>query len=121
MENIRIEINDRRKIFAIREMFTNAFPNLKLEFYAKPHSGEGAHSDKIVTNNRLTIADCRTVDNNGFLEINPEMTTSELKNHLLDVFGLKVEICKWDGFSWKAADSGKQSLSVFNKQNGFAL
>ncbi|ASS50411.1 MAG: hypothetical protein A3D31_12655 [Candidatus Fluviicola riflensis] len=118
MEVISIEINGRRKAYAVRELFNKAFPNLKLEFYAKPHTKDGPHSEKIVTSSRLTIADCRTVDHNGMLVIEPGMTTTELKNHLRDTFGLKGEVFKWNGASWQPVDSGKQSLENLNKLNG---
>lgn len=121
MKAISIEINDRRKAYTIRELFSNLFPNLKLEFYAKPHTSDGPHSDKIVTSTRLTIGDCRTVDYNGILIIDPDMSTGELKDNLLQTFGLKAEIYKWSGSSWQPADSGRESLATFNRLNGHTL
>lgn len=121
MKAISVEINNRRKVFTIRELFNNEFPSLKLEFYAKPHTADGPHSDKLVVNNRLTIGDCRTVDHDGVLVIDPAMTTGELKRQLSDTFGLKGEIYQWNGSTWKMADSGKQSLETFSGSNGAVL
>lgn len=121
MKAITIEINDHRKAYTVRELFSSLFTNLKLEFYAKPHTSDGPHSDKIVTNSRLTIGDCRTVDYNGMLMIDPEMSTSEFKDNLLQTFGLKAEIYHWSGVSWQPIDSGSQSLEEVNRLNGHSF
>jgi hypothetical protein len=115
MKTIQIEINNRRKVFAIRELFSNEFKNLKLEFYAKPHTEDGPHSEKIVRNSGFTVGDCRTENHNGILLIRPDMTISELKDYLRNTFGLKAEIYKLDGSSWITSDSGSISLEEFNR------
>lgn len=117
MEAIHIEINDRRKIHTIQELFNAEFPNLKLEFYAKPHMKNGPHSDKIVDNGRLTLGDCRTSDHDGMFILDPSLTTTELKDYLRDTFGLKAEIYRLFDESWQVADSGDLPLETFNRLN----
>ena len=114
METIQIEINNHRKVFAIREFFSNEFKNLKLEFYAKPNTEDGPHSEKIVRNSGFTVGDCRTENPNGMLVITPEMTVRVLKDYLRDTFGLKAEVYKLDGSSWITTDSDTMSLKEFN-------
>ncbi len=121
MEAIQIEINNHRKVFAIRELFTNKFKNLKLEFYAKPHTEDGAHSDKIVRNSSFTIGDCRSGGQNGMLIIKPEMTPVELKDYLRDAFGLETEIYKWTDASWQIIDSGEMTLEKINRLNSISV
>jgi hypothetical protein len=121
MKTISIEINDRRKAYTVKELFSNEFPNLKLEFYAKPHTPDGPHSEHLVTSNRLTIGDCRTSGNDGTLTIDPQMTTTGLKSYLGDTFGLKAEIYRWSGSSWQPVKTGQQSLEELNRLNGITL
>jgi hypothetical protein len=121
MEAIHIEINNHRKVFAIRELFTNKFKNLKLEFYAKPHTDDGPHSDKIVRNSSFTIGDCRTGGHTGMLTVKPEMTALELKNDLRDTFGLEIEIYKWVDASWQIIDSNDMTLEKLNRLNSISV
>lgn len=121
MKAIQFELNNNRKVVAIQEFFNSEFPNLKLEFYAKPHVNDGSHSSKIVSGNGRTIADCRTVDNDGMLVIQPGMTTSELKDYLRDTFGLKAEVYKRSNKKWEIGDSGNQSLERFDGLNSYAF
>ena len=121
MEAIQIEINNHRKVFAIRELFTNKFRNLKLEFYAKPHTEDGSHSGKIVRNSSFTIGDCRSGGQSGTLIIHPEMTTSELKDYLRDTFGIKAEIYKWTDASWQIIDSGDKTLEKINRPDTLSV
>lgn len=120
MEAIQIEINNDRKVFAIRELFSHTFKNLKLEFYAKPHTEDGPHPDKIIRNSSFTIGDCRTDGRNGMLVIKPEMTAEELKNYLRNTFGLETEIYKWSDASWQVKDSNEMTLEKLNRLNGIS-
>ena len=83
-KQIIITINDKRKLFAIKKEFNTAFPALKMEFLAKPHTKTGASSKKFIRSNFNTIADCRTTHNEGHVEINPEMTARELEDNFRD-------------------------------------
>lgn len=112
MKTIQIEINNHRKVFAIRELFGIEFKNLKLEFYAKPNTEDGPHSEKIVRNSGFTVGDCRTENHNGMLVITPDMTVRGLKDYLRDTFGLKAEVYKWDGSSWIITDSDSDTMSL---------
>ncbi len=121
MEAIQIEINNHRKVFAIRELFTNKFRNLKLEFYAKPHTEGGPHPEKMVRNSSFTVGDCRSGGKNGMLIINPEMTPSELKDYLRNTFGLETEIYRWTEESWQIIDSGDMTLEKINRLNNLSV
>lgn len=121
MEAIQIEINNHQKVFAIRELFTNKFKNLKLEFYAKPHTEDGPHSGKIVRNSSFTIGDCRSGGQNGILLIKPEMTVAALTDYMRDTFGLETEIYKWADGAWQIIDSGEMTLEKMNRLNSISV
>ncbi len=121
MKTAQFELNNHRKVIALKEFFNSEFPNLKLEFYAKPHVNGGTHSDKMVSGKDATIGDCRAFSNDGIVQIESGMTTNELKDYLRDTFGLKVEVYKRSLSTWEIADSGNQSLERFDGLNSYAF
>ena len=89
---MKIVINNNRKIFAIQEEFSKAFPGLKIVFFAKPSKPGAAPSKKLVRHSSKTLQECRAISKEGTIEILPSMNISELKEHFRDVYGLSVEI-----------------------------
>ena len=89
---MKIEINNERKIFAIQEEFSNSFPNFKIAFHEKPNTHDGPASEKLVKSSSKTIAECRTIRNSGSISITSGMSVGELKQHMVDIFGLTIEI-----------------------------
>lgn len=97
---MKITINDRRKIFAVQEEFTTAFPYLKLEFFAKPHSPGGGSAKKFITQQSKTLGDCRTIHNKGNITITGNMTVGDLEQRFADVYGLGVQVFRRSGKVW---------------------
>jgi hypothetical protein len=97
---MKITINDKRKIFAIQEEFTQSFPYLKLEFFAKPHSEGGGSAKKIIRHNSKTLGECRTIHNSGRITITPQMTVTDLEQRFADVYGLGVQVFRKSGKVW---------------------
>lgn len=97
---MKITINDNRKIFAIQEAFTNAFPYLKLEFFAKPHKTGGASAKKFIKHPSKTLGECRTVHNTGTITITGNTTVGELEQRFSDVYGLGVQVFRRSGKIW---------------------
>ena len=89
---MKIAINNSRKIFAIQEEFSNMFPCLKLEFFAKPSRPGAAPSKKLVRHSSKTLQDCRAISREGTIDILPSMNISDLKENFRDIYGLSVEI-----------------------------
>lgn len=97
---MNIIINDHRKIFAIQEAFSKAFPYLKLEFLSKPHTSTGSSSPKLVRRNSKTLGECRVVHNKGKITITPNMSVADLEQKFSDVYGLKIQVYRKSGTSW---------------------
>jgi len=91
---MKMTINDQRKVFAIKEEFTAAFPNLKLDFYSKPHTSGGANSLKLIHGNHHTLEECRNIHNDGSITINPQMNVSDLEEQFMDVYGIKIKVSR---------------------------
>jgi hypothetical protein len=114
---MKITINDKRKIFAIQEDFNEAFPYLKLEFFAKPHKAGGASAKKFMKSSSKTLGECRTIHNKGTLNITPQMTVIELEQHFADVYGLSVQVFRKSGRVWlETTITDSWTLEEQNKQ-----
>jgi hypothetical protein len=89
---MKIIINNKRKIFAIQEEFSAAYPGLKIAFHAKPNRTGAAPPEKLVSHNSKTLQECRIIHNEGVVEVLPTMYVGDVKDLFRDVFGLTVEI-----------------------------
>lgn len=96
---MKIAINDHRKIFAIQEEFNIVFPYLKLEFFSKPNSTEGASVKKFIKHSK-TLGECRTVHNKGQITITPNMSVTDMEQRFMDIYGLGVEVFRKSGKAW---------------------
>jgi hypothetical protein len=105
---MKIAINNSRKIFAIQEEFSNMFPCLKLEFFAKPSRPGAAPSKKLVRHSSKTLQDCRAISREGTIDILPSMNISDLKENFRDIYGLSVEI-------FRKAENGADDTLVSDK------
>ncbi len=97
---MKITINDQRKIFAIQEEFSQYFPYLKIEFFAKPHKPGGPSSKKIMKHPAKTLGECRTIHGSGTITITPNMTVADLEQNFQDVYGLSVQVFRKSGRAW---------------------
>ena len=95
-----ITINDQRKIFAIQEEFNTSFPNLKLEFFSKPHQTNGASEKEFIKHNSKTIGECRTIHESGHITITPHMTVNYLEQTFSNTYGLGVQVFRKAGHNW---------------------
>ncbi len=100
---MKIEINDHRKLFAVKSEFHTAFPNFKIEFFEKPSKSGGAPSEKIVKHDSATLGQCRLAHNKGNLSLAAGMSVGELSQNFRDVYELSVQVLQKNGNEWKEA------------------
>jgi len=112
---MKITINDHRKIFAIQKSFTQMFPFLKLEFFAKPHTPGGASPRKLMLSPSKTIGQCRVVHSKGTLTILPQMTINDLEHGFNDTFGLTVKVLRKSGNTW--LETASTDMLSLEKEN----
>lgn len=99
-DNMKITINDKRKIQTIQEEFNEAFPYLKLEFFSRPHKPGAGSAKKFVKHNSKTLGECRTIHNTGKISITPSMTVADLEQKFNEVYGLGVQVFRKSGKVW---------------------
>lgn len=87
----KIEINNKRKIRDIQTEFNDFFPHLKIEFFIIHRS---AFYDQIkeYVDASSSLLKCREKNNDGYIFLNDELRTLDLKNNLKKDFGLNIEI-----------------------------
>jgi hypothetical protein len=89
---MKITINDHRKVSAIQEEFSSVFPDLRLEFHARPSRVGAPPAEKLVRDRGKSLLDCRSTHEKGEIDIEPGMSAEEIKENFRDAFGLSVEI-----------------------------
>ncbi len=89
---MKIIINDHRKVSAIQQEFNLVFPDLKLEFHARPSKAGAAAARKFVTDGGKTLLYCRNTHNKGAIDLSPAMSAAEIEDSFRDAFGLSVEV-----------------------------
>ncbi|CAN5397708.1 hypothetical protein BH11BAC1_BH11BAC1_06970 [soil metagenome] len=97
---MKITISDRRKISAIQNDFSETFPYLRLEFFAKPHEPGGASPKKLIKHPSKTLGECRTVHKSGTITITPNMTVTDLEQNFRNVYGLSIQVFRKSGKVW---------------------
>lgn len=113
---MKITINDHRKIFAIQEEFNTAFPNLKLEFYVKPHQSGGSSEKEFIKHSSKTLGECRTIHEDGNITITPNMTVMNLEENFRNIYGLGVQVLKKAGNAWiETTETSGLTLEEENK------
>ncbi len=95
-----ITISDSRKIYTIQEDFNKLFPNLKINFFVKPHKYDGPLSKKIISNISKTLGECRIIHSKGSITITPNMIVTDLDQNFNDVYGLSVQVFRRSGDTW---------------------
>lgn len=114
---MKIIINDHRKIFAIQKEFSELFPNLKIEFFTKPHQSGGSSPKKMMKHPSKTLGECRVVHTKGMLSITPGLTVADLEQNFSCVYGLSVQVFRKSGKTWLETNTTDGwSLEEQNKQ-----
>ncbi len=115
--NIALEIRDDRTIDSIQEEFAKEFPYLKLEFFTRTNSIANPNFKKIVKHNSKFIRECRTIHNNGTINILPNMSIATLEQNFKTEFGLSVQVLRKSGKVWlETTLTNNWSLAEQNRQ-----
>lgn len=114
---MKIEINNHRKVYTLKEEFNSSFFNLKIEFYKKPGKPDGPPSKKFV-GNRKSLVECRAVHNSGFIPILSGMTVGELKQNFNDVYGLAIGLLQNQDSSYEGTPGSE--ITILEETNSKA-
>lgn len=114
---MKILINDTRKIADIQEEFHEHYPYLKLIFFSGTHKPKCETSKTLMIHANKTVGECRTKHNQGFIEIVPFMSVTNLEQHFNTIFGLGVQVFRQSGKAWlETTVTDSWTLEEQNKQ-----
>jgi hypothetical protein len=93
-------ITNSKKLFDIKREFSEKFPYLKLEFYAKQHKeGEGSEAELKIDGDQ-TIGAIRATHNEGDLSIDGHLKVSTFERMFFEKYGLNVQVFRKSGTIW---------------------
>ena len=114
---MKIEITDHRKIYTVQKEFSQLFPFLKIEFYAKPNTSDGKSSSKLVRHAAKNLGSCRTIHTKGTITLSPNMTVNQLRSIFFERYGLTIKVSRMSGSEWINTDDTEQwTLEKQNRQ-----
>ncbi len=93
-------ITDNKTLFDVKREFSQKFPYLKLEFYAKEHKeGEGSE-DQLKIDGDLTIGSISSTHEEGDLSINGHLKVGTFERMFFEKYGLNVQVFRKSGTIW---------------------
>ena len=103
-----ISTNGRKKLKTLQDEFNDKFPQLKIAFSLKPSLDERGESITIpksdLLDNNKTLSEVRTKTGSGKISINGRKKVENLEKEFQDIFGLFVQVSRWD-----RSDDGTES------------
>lgn len=100
LTHMELVIDDKKRVFSIQEDFNTFFPFLKLEFFSKPLHSSGTVARRLLSHDSRTLEECRTIQNNQGISINPSMTVAELEKNFRETYGLGIQVFRKSGKVW---------------------
>jgi len=106
-----IEINDNTTLREIKEVFSNFYPYLKIEFYRFPHKKYEAsdESDRIDPN--ATLGNIKRTHYSGILEIQPLYKVADVEREFQERFNLSVQVFRKNNDEWEQT-TGMDSFNL---------
>lgn len=94
----KLIIDPSQPISGIRKAFQEIFPYLSLEFFRHTHAEQqGSKRKDLVPHDHLLS---ELTEKSGSLELNAEMTVSELERKFAHDFGISVQVFRRSGINW---------------------
>ncbi len=113
-----IHIHDNLTIADLQERFTKCFPNLKIEFYSKPHHYKELTPENLMYKSDELIGNLKKDFDQGELEIKSWDKAFNLEKSLRDKFGLNVQVFRNANGKWlQTSETDKYTLSELNEMS----
>ncbi len=97
---MKIVIDDTFSIQEIQQKFSDKYPFLKIEFFSKEHLKNTGSKKELMISPDVLLKDCRSIHNQGSLEIFPSTTVMALEKEFQDSYGLFVQVFRKSGDVW---------------------
>ena len=111
-----LEIDDTKTVGDLQERFNLCFPQLRIEFYNRPHHWQEESADNLKINPGMLIGSIRKIHAPGVLEIKSWYKTGEVEQNFKDLFGLNVQVFYHDTDGWKQSiHSDNKTLAMLSR------
>lgn len=91
-------VTSENKISEISDYFTLEFPQLRLEFYGKPHDAFKGSPSRQKLDSQLTVQMCK--GNAGELRFAGNMMVKDFESQVKEKLGLNVQVFRKSGKVW---------------------
>ena len=95
-----LNIHDNLTVEDLQDRFSLCFPNLKIEFYKKPHRWKASSSEENRIDPKSRIGDIRKKRYQGQIEIKSFDLSGKVENEFRDRFDLNVQIFRNENGEW---------------------
>lgn len=114
-----MKITDNKKLIEVKEAFQQAFPYLKIEFYAgRYRAGEGSRAEETL-DDQMTVGSVRAVHKDGDLHIDGALEVRQLEQQFYDDYGLNVQVFRQSGKIWmQTSATDHWTLDKQNRKGG---
>lgn len=115
---MQLTIKKESTVGELKNQFALLFPNLKLEFFATPHScGQGSPASHQLPDDTLLCA-TGTGDKPGRVAFEPGATVAQFEQAMHKRFGLSVQVFRRSGTLWlQSTKTDRMPLEEQNKWN----
>lgn len=107
-----LQINDSMTVGEVQERFNECFPFLDIAFYSKPHLPFEGSDKKFMYGTKTRIGNIRKKHINGVLEIKSWDTTADVEQKVKEIFGLNVQIFRYDSIGCWIQTTLSDSLTL---------
>lgn len=101
-----IEINNNTKFKEIKEVFSDFYPYLLIEFYTRKHDKYESSMDIDLVSPHTTVGNVKKTHVSGLLEILPLNKVADVEREFLQRFGLSVQVF------WKNKDVWEETTGM---------
>jgi hypothetical protein len=98
---MHIDINDKTPLVAIQTVFSDFYPYLKIEFYAKGHKKYELSEERHMIEPNILIGDIKATHISGILEILPSYKVADVEREFLERFGLSIQVFRKEKDGWE--------------------
>lgn len=95
-----MRISNDRKIKDLQREFQEAFPFLKIEFYASAHESEEGSPNQDLLNPELTLGEIRRNYTEGFITLDEEQSTEDFEQKMKSMYGLNIQVFRKSNHKW---------------------
>ena len=98
---MKIHVTGESSLKSIQQEFSKLFPNLKIEFFSKPHNAfEGTSAQYLIKETDVTLNDIKGAKHEGWIYLEPDMLVWQIEKFFQDEFHLSMQIFRRSGNVW---------------------